>query len=236
MLDEPPLGGSAVNTFRELRADASTLLRDAGIDPRSVRLSFAGDTALAAETIDQTVDDLVRIVIVVGVLMVLLLGVFLRALVAPLFLVAVSLLAFLAALGLTALISVAFGVRSVSFFVPFASAVLLISLGSDYNIFLVGRVWATARRIPLREAIVEAAPAASRAITVAGVTLAGSFAALALVPLRPLQQFAVAMSVGIVLDTFLVRAIITPAMLAAAGPISGWPGRVWSADRRQSHV
>ena len=236
VLDEPPLGGSAVNTFRELRGDASTLLRDAGIDPRAVRVSFAGDTALAAETIDQTVDDLVRIIIAVAVLMVLLLGVFLRALVAPLFLVAVSLLAFLAALGLTALVSVALGVRSVSFFVPFASAVLLISLGSDYNIFLVGRVWASARTRTLREAIVEAAPAASRAITVAGVTLAGSFAVLAFVPLRPLQQFAVAMSVGIVLDTFLVRAIITPAMLAAAGPISGWPGRVWSSERRRPGV
>lgn len=230
VFDDPPLGGPAVRSLEGLRADAPALLRASGIDPRTVSLGFAGDTALAAETIDQTVADLVRIVVVVAILMTILLAAFLRALVAPAFLVAVSLLAFLAALGIAAIFALATGVRSLSFFVPFASAVLLISLGSDYNIFLVGRIWNRARDLTLRDAIVDAAPAASRAITVAGITLAGSFAVLALVPIRPMQQFAVAMAAGILLDTFVVRAVITPAMLAAVGPLSGWPGRVWTSE------
>lgn len=85
--------------------------------------------------------DVRRIGLVVVVLMLLLLIVFLRAVIAPIYLVAVSLLAFFASLGITAYVfREVFGVVTMSSFVPFASAVLLISLGSDYNIFLVGRI------------------------------------------------------------------------------------------------
>jgi RND superfamily putative drug exporter len=112
-----------------------------------------------------------------------------------------------------------------SFFVPFASAVLLISLGSDYNIFLVGRIWEEARREPLREAIAVAVPDASRAISVAGITLAASFSVLAIIPVTPMRQFAGVMTIGILLDTFFVRAVVVPALIATVGSASAWPGR-----------
>jgi RND superfamily putative drug exporter len=115
-------------------------------------------------------------------------------------------------------------VVTTSFFVPFASAVLLVALGSDYNIFLVGRVWDEARSMPLRDALAVAAPDASRAIAVAGITLAASFAVLAIVPIRPMQQFAFVMAFGVLLDTFFVRAIVVPALIATVGPVSAWPG------------
>ncbi len=223
VLDDPPLGGSAVEEFRRLQRSLPGLLERTGLS--GVRATLAGDTALAAETIDQTVSDLFRIVLAVAILMTALLGVYLRAAVAPLFLVGLSLLAFLATLGATAwTFHAVFGVASMSFFVPFASAVLLISLASDYNIFLVGRIWAQSRERPFRAAIAEAAPAASRAIAVAGITLAASFAVLAILPLRPMRQFAFAMSFGVLLDTFLVRAIIVPTSLAAMGKAAAWPG------------
>jgi RND superfamily putative drug exporter len=107
--------------------------------------------------------------------------------------------------------------------VPFAVAVLLLSLGSDYNVFLVGRIWQYAENRPLREAIATAAPRASRAIGVAGIALALSFASLAFIDLRQFREFAFAMSVGVLLDAFVVRALLIPALIALAGEASWWP-------------
>ena len=119
-----------------------------------------------------------------------------------------------------------------TFYVPFAAAVLLVSLGSDYNIFGVGRVWDEARHLPLREAVLKAVPESSRAITAAGVTLAVSFGMLAIIPLTPFRELGFAMAVGILIDAFVVRSLLVPAMLVLVGPVSGWPGPHLRADRR----
>jgi len=103
--------------------------------------------------------------------------------------------------------------------------VLLISLGSDYNIFLVGRIWNEARRRPLKEAIVTAGSGASHAISAAGLVLSGSFAALALVPIRTFQQLAFVLAAGLLIDAFLVRSVLAPAVIALVGPRSAWPSR-----------
>lgn len=225
ILGSDPLGGPAIDTVEALGADLPALLGEAGLGD-DVRASLAGDTALASDTIDQTMRDLRTIAVVVIVLMLLLLALFLRSLVAPFYLLAISVLGYLATLGIAAWVFTnVFHTATTTFFVPFASAVLLVALGSDYNIFLAGRIWDEARREPLRDAIATAAPDASRAIGVAGVTLAGSFGVLALVPIEPMRQLAFVMAAGILLDTFVVRAILVPAIVAAVGPVGAWPGR-----------
>jgi RND superfamily putative drug exporter len=79
---------------------------------------------------------------------------FLRALLAPVYLLAASVLAVLATLGLTVVICDAvFGSPDLVYFVPFAAGVLLVSLGSDYNVFVVGRIWEEARTLPARDAV-----------------------------------------------------------------------------------
>src|SRR5205814_10269169 len=108
--------------------------------------------------------------------------------------------------------------------VPFAVAVLLVAVGSDYNVLVVGRIWQEARTMPLRDAIRVAAPRASRAIGVAGLALAGSFALLALVPLVPFREFAFAMTLGVLLDSFLVRTLLVPSLVTLFGRTSHWPG------------
>ena len=95
---------------------------------------------------------------------------------------------------------------------------LLIGLGSDYNVFIAGRIRGEARHRRLREAIAVAAPAASRAITVAGITLASTFALLALVPLRPFRELALLMAIGVLVDALIVRPILIPALIALVGP------------------
>jgi RND superfamily putative drug exporter len=84
--------------------------------------------------------------------------------------------------------------------------------------------------LPLRDAVRVAVPRASRTIAVAGVAMAGSFALLAVVPLVPFREFAFTMVVGILLDSFLVRSLLVPSLIAVFGGASQWPRRrrVWS--------
>ena len=77
----------------------------------------------------------------------------------------------------------------------------------------------------LREAIAVAAPQAARAVTVAGLALAASFALLAIVPLRSFREFAFVMAVGVLIDTFIVRTLLVPALTSLFGERAWWPGR-----------
>jgi putative drug exporter of the RND superfamily len=221
--DDDPHGAQAIDDLEHLQGRMPALLAQSGLAGTSV--SYAGDTALAAESVDRMVGDTGRIAAAVLLINLILLALYLRALVAPLFLVAASALAVLAALGITwIVVGHLFGYGQLTYLVPFAAGVLLVSLGSDYNVFLTGRVWQEASVRPLDEALAVAAPRASRAIRSAGLTLAASFGLLALVPVRVFREFALAMVVGVVLETFVIRSLLTPALVAVFGYLSGWPG------------
>jgi RND superfamily putative drug exporter len=224
MLAEDPHGGEAIDDFEALKDRVPDLADQAGLS--NVEIGFAGETAFAAETVDTIVHDLIRIGLAALFANFILLALFLRALIAPLYLLLASGLALAASLGLTALVfQEALGYGELTYFVPFAVAVLLLSLGSDYNIFVVGQIWREAEARPLRDAVAVAAPRASGAINVAALALACSFAALALIPLRSFREFAFAMSVGILLDAFLVRSVLVPALVSVVGEASWWPAR-----------
>ena len=224
VFDSTPLSATTIGNLDTLRGAMPGMLAEAGL-PRA-EASFAGDTALAESTVVQTKADLGRVVLVATAFGFVLLVLFLRAVVAPLYLMAVNVLAVTAALGVTTVVfqSIA-GNSGLTFYVPFAAAVLLVALGADYSIFGVGYIWAEARHRPLLGAIRVAVPRSTRAISAAGITLALSFAMLAFVPLRPFREFALAMAVGIVLDVFVVRTVLVPSLVSLVGETSGWPGR-----------
>lgn len=223
-----PLGATAIGEVRALRRELPAMGRAAGL--AGVRFEVGGETALAGEAIDAAESDLGRIALAIGLVIVVLLAFFLRAVAAPLYLLAASVLALLAALGLTVWIfQGALGYASLVYYVPFVVAVLLVSLGSDYNVFVVGRIWAEARRRPLRDAVAVAAPRASRAITTAGLALAAGFGMLALVPLDQFREIAVAMALGIVIDTFIVRSLLVPSLVVLFGRAGSWPARLGGA-------
>ena len=229
--EHDPLSADAVRLLRNLDARISDLLDAVGL--KHSRALFAGDTAITSELIDTAGGDLFRVVPVVLVALVLILAVFLRALVAPLYLVLLAALAPLAALGLAVVFFQGLlGEPELTYFVPLAAGVLLIALGSDYNIFLVGRIWSEAGRMPLPDAIVAAGSGASHAISAAGLVLAASFAALALVPLAAFHQLAFVLSTGLLIDAFLVRSVLTPAVIALVGERSSWPSDRLTAPAR----
>lgn len=221
--DTNPLGADAVRLIGNLQARTGGLLEAVGLD--GARALYAGNTAILGETIQTANEDILRVLPAVLLAVALVLAVLLRAIVAPIYLVLLAVLGPLAALGLAvALFQGILGFPELTFFVPLAAGVLLIALGSDYNIFLVGRIWEEARRRPLREAVVAAGSGASQAISAAGLVLSASFAALALVPIDTFQQLAFVLAAGLLIDAFLVRSILTPAVIALVGERSGWPG------------
>ncbi len=225
VFNSDPLGATGIEQLRSLRADMPALLAGAGL--AGAEAKYTGDTAVGMALVDQADADLGRVVITVGLVSLLLLVLFLRALVAPLYLLASSVLAVGAALGLTTFVfQNVLGHDGLVFLVPFAAAVLLVALGSDYNLFSVGYVWEIARHRPLREAVTIAVPRSTRAISAAGLTLALSFAVLVLVPLSMFQELAFALAVGVLIDAFLVRSLLVPAMITLVGDVSGWPGRL----------
>jgi putative drug exporter of the RND superfamily len=224
ILDDSPYSAHAVDLVEGLDARLPEHLRRAGLP--NARASVAGDTASARDAVGAVRRDLLRIGLAVVLVNLVLLAIFLRALLAPIYLVAASALALLAALGLARFFFHGLlGYPDLTYYVPLAAGVLLVSLGADYNLFVVGRIWQEARRLPLREAIAVAAPRASRAVTIAGVALALSFSLLAIVPLAAFREFAFIMAVGVLLDTFLVRTFLVPGLISLVGEASWWPGR-----------
>ncbi len=224
VLNADPLSSQGIAHVERLQRRLDALLARSGFGDR-IHAAVAGDTALSAESVTKTAGDLKRVAPAAILVVLLVLAIFLRALVAPLYLVASSVLALTASLGLTAyLFQDVLGYGQLTYYVPFAAAVLLVALGSDYNVFLAGRVWAEARVRPLREAVEVGGARAAGAITAAGLVLAASFALLALVPLRPFRELAFAMSAGLLIDAFVVRTLLVPALIVLVGSPSGWPG------------
>jgi RND superfamily putative drug exporter len=233
IFDSDPTEAPAISHLERLQRALPELLRRYGLGGATV--GWGGETALGVETVQATDTSLWRVIAVAFAVNFLFLLLFLRSLFAPLYLLLASAAALAATFGLTIyFFTDVLHASGLPYYIPVAFSVLLLSLGSDYNIFVVGRVWAEADHRPLQEAVAAAAPRAGRAITVAGVALALSFAMLAIIPITPFAVMAFAMGVGILLDTFLVRSVLVPALVVVFGPAGRWPRR--GPARELQHV
>ena len=112
-----------------------------------------------------------------------------------------------------------------NFFLPLMVFVLLVALGSDYNIFLMSRVREESEHRPIRDGIRVASGRTGAVITSAGLILAGTFGSMASAPLIVLFQIGVAVAVGVLIDTFVVRSILVPALTTLVGDRAWWPSR-----------
>jgi putative drug exporter of the RND superfamily len=224
IFDSDPTESPAIRHLERLKQNLPSLLRRVGLGGAAV--GWGGETALAVETVEATDTSLWRVIAVAFAVNLLFLLVFLRSLLAPLYLLLASAAALAATFGLTIyFFTDILRDSGLPYYMPVAFSVLLLSLGSDYNIFVVGRVWKEADRRPLADAVALAAPRAGRAISVAGVALALSFAMLAIIPITPFAVMAFAMGVGILIDTFLVRSMLVPALVVVFGRAGRWPRR-----------
>ncbi|HET8565594.1 MAG TPA: MMPL family transporter [Solirubrobacterales bacterium] len=216
VLGADPDGAKGVEILRRLEGEMPEMLEAAGL--ASAQTGMTGDTSIASELADDTWSAFARVAPAALLVLLVLLWVLLRSRSAPLYLVGVSVLVVAAALGLTVyLFQNLLGYEELAFFVPIATAILLLALGADYNVFLVSRIWSEAERQDLRPAIRTAGSRAARAITVAGMILALSFAAVALIPIVAFRELAFAMFVGLLIDTLLARTLLIPALVSLFG-------------------
>lgn len=173
--------------------------------------------------------------LVLGVIL-LILVVLLRAVIAPLLLVASVVLSYAAALGAAGLVLRATGHPDLYFGVPLETFLFLVALGVDYTIFLMTRAREEVGRLGHERGVLRALAVTGGVITSAGLVLAATFAALFVMPLVPSVQIGIIVAIGVLLDTFVVRSLLVPSLAVSTGPRLWWPGRPVAPARERQPV
>ncbi len=187
--------------------------------------AFYLDTKIASER-----DSKVIMPLVLGVVLLILIGL-LRALVAPLILIATVVLSFGAALGISALLfEYVFGFAGSDPGFPLFAFVFLVALGIDYNIFLMTRVREETVTYGTRKGSLIGLASTGGVITSAGIVLAATFLVLGSLPLVFLAELGVAVALGVMLDTLVVRSVLVTALNLDLGGKIWWPSKLDSAD------
>ena len=202
-------------------------LRDAVHDVPSADAKVGGTTAtnLDIERASER-DNLVIIPIVLGVVFLILVAL-LRALVAPLLMMGTVVLSFLASLGACALIfEHGFGFEGADPGFPLLAFIFLVALGVDYNIFLMHRVREESQVLGTRRGIQRGLTVTGGVITSAGLVLAATFASMVTLPLVFMVEMGFAVAFGVLLDTFVVRSLLLPALSHDLGSRIWAPGRL----------
>ncbi|MGY1783071.1 MMPL family transporter [Geodermatophilus sp. SYSU D01036] len=208
----------AIDVVQDLR----TTLDDA--DPAAL---VGGDTASNLDARETAARDLRVIVPSVLVVITVVLALLLRSLVAPLLLVATVVLSVGATVGVAALLfDGVFGFPGSDPGILLIGFVFLVALGIDYNIFLMTRAREESARHGTRDGVLRALAVTGGVITSAGMVLAATFGALAVLPLLFLTQLAFLVGFGVLLDTFVVRSLVVPSAVALLGDRTWWPSRL----------
>ena len=186
-----------------------------------------GTTATNLDTVTASVHDRNLIIpIVLAVILVILMAL-LRAVVAPILLILTTILSFGTAMGVAAVIfNHILRFPGADPAVPLYSFVFLVALGIDYNIFLMTRVREESKQHGTHEGIIRGLAVTGTVITSAGIVLAATFAALAVIPILFLAQLAFIVSFGVLLDTFIVRTLLVPALALDIGQPIWWPSKL----------
>ena len=222
-LSAPNYSARAYATIAQLRGELD----------RKVPGSLVGGDQAIQYDITQAAhrDDLVLIplvLVVIGAVIALLL----RALVAPIVLVATTALSFAASFGLAALLwRYGLGYSGIEAQIPLYIFVFLIALGVDYSIFLVARIREEARHADIRQATLHGLAVTGGVITAAGIVLAATFINLARLPYVPVTEVGSAVAIGLLLDTLLARTVLVPACVLTIGNRIWWPDRAGRPGR-----
>ncbi|MEV0016202.1 MMPL family transporter [Streptomyces tendae] len=209
-------------------------LRDAVHRVPGADALVGGTTAQYLDTQRAAGRDLTTVVPVVLLVVLAVLVGLLRAVVAPLLLLATVVLSYLAALGASSLLfEHVLGFAGVDWSIPLMGFVFLVALGIDYNIFLMHRVREETARLGHARGVLEGLTSTGGVITSAGVVLAATFAVFAGLPLVTMAQMGVLVGVGVLLDTFLVRTVLVPALALDLGRRFWWPGALFRRPARE---
>ena len=209
-------------------------LREAATEAGGDDVLVGGPSAIQKDLNDAASRDTRLIVPMVLTVVLIILIILLRALVAPVLLTLTVVVSFFAALGVGAIVfDVIFGFPGSDPSIPLFAFVFLVALGIDYNIFLMARVREETLRHGTREGMLRGLAVTGGVITSAGIVLAGTFSVLAVLPLVFLTQIGFIIAFGVLLDTFIVRSVLVPALVLDAGPKVWLPSKLAHAEHEQ---
>ncbi|MBV9716438.1 MAG: MMPL family transporter [Solirubrobacterales bacterium] len=227
-LNVNPYSGAAENLIPKLRA---------AVHAASATALVGGPTAQQRDFDTAAAHDNRVIVPIVLVVVFVVLALVLRAIALPLLLIATVILSFAGALGASAAIFAnLFGYPGETSTLPLLAFIFLVALGVDYNIFLMARTREEALREGTRQGMLRGLAATGAVITSAGIVLAGTFTMLATLPLKTLTELGFTIAFGVLLDTFIVRSLLVPALVFDIGARVWWPSslaRPVEATRRR---
>ncbi|GGA22491.1 MMPL family transporter [Psychrobacillus lasiicapitis] len=208
---ESPYSEKSMDALEEMVRNAENIVKASNAEGE---LFFAGETAIKVDDRSVNDRDLIVIVLLETLLIFTLLIVLTRSLKMPIYMMGTILLSFLAALGLGMFLSnLFFDIDTISNRVPLYSFVFLVALGIDYNIILISRFLEERKKHHVKEAVQIAVTNTGGVISSAGILLAATFAVLMTQPIQLLFVFGFIVAVGIILDTFLIRGILLPALI-----------------------
>jgi RND superfamily putative drug exporter len=219
-LKDDPSSTAAMRTVERAR---TAVHRIEGADAQ-----VGGNTAIVLDTQEAAARDSRLIIPIVLVVVLLILALLLRAIVAPLLLMATVVLSFGAALGVSSLMfNQVFHFAGADASFPLLTFVFLVALGIDYNIFLVTRVREEALLHGTRRGALTGLSSTGGVITSAGLVLAGTFAAMASLPLVFAAELGFAVAFGVLLDTLIVRSVLVTALTLDVGRWMWWPSALF---------
>ncbi|WP_102693499.1 MMPL family transporter [Rummeliibacillus pycnus] len=223
-----PYSSKAIEHIPELKKQVVKILNNAGVENASEHVWIGGETATQYDTKRTIERDESIIMPTMIAIIALLLLVYLRSITATVYLIFTVVLSYFAALGAGWLVlHYFFGADAIQGSIPLYSFVFLVALGEDYNIFMVSEIWKKRKTQDHQSAVSDGVVHTSNVITSAGLILAGTFAVLATLPIQVLVQFGVVTAIGVLLDTFIVRPLLVPALTTVSGKYAFWPGKLF---------
>ncbi|MGE7696278.1 MMPL family transporter [Lysinibacillus sp. NPDC094177] len=230
-LNANPYAKESLAHIPELKAEVAKMLEAEGVKNAENHIWIGGETASQYDTQQITVRDETVIMPTMIALIALLLFIYLRSITATVYLLATVVISYFGALGAGWLIlHHVMGAEAISGAIPLYAFVFLVALGEDYNIFMISEIWKKRRTEDHLTAVEEGVVRTGSVITSAGLILAGTFAVLATLPIQVLVQFGVVTAIGVLLDTFIVRPLLVPAITTVLGKYAFWPGALFKKD------
>ncbi len=222
VLDSYPASDKAIQSTRDIRSTVNASLAPTSLNGSQALTS--GNSAMTTD-IKQILDvDFNRIMILVMITTFIVLLLVVRSLVAAVYMMLAVVLSYEATIGLVTLIfQNLLGQDGISFMIPIVVFVLLVALGSDYNIFLMTRVREESEKRPTRDGTRIAAAATGFVIMACGLILAGTFGSLASSPIRTMIQMGAAVAIGVIIDTCIIQTLLLPALATKLGKWNWWP-------------
>ncbi len=229
-LNKNPYSNEAMDDVEKMKEDMKEITTGAGLAETGFWLGGETSAQLDTKEVQYHDETLIQPVMIVIIFLVLL--VYLRALITAVHLMITVIVSFFAALGAGWLIIHGLlGQEAMASAIPLYSFVFIIALGNDYNIFMISDIWKNRKRDHRHtDAIAGGVASTGAVITSAGLILAGTFAVLATLPIQLLVQFGIVTAVGILLDTFIVRPLLVPALITVFGKFSYWPSKLWRKE------